>query len=533
MQLQPNIKRFEDVRNRLTAAIVDGKFKPGDRLPSVRDLAAYFHVALRTVQRALQDLKNDDWVVSVPGSGISVSDPLPPIERLMRTRNRNSADAGPLRRTTHGSPAMRTNGVLKCRIYDERMLPLFEWAAREYAAAYAPLSLEFEIQTFPSEESLRNLDADLVMLQSHEINRAVSFGTITSARGMLTDPDPLFAGVAPGLMDLVSHAGELWAVPLMAGGAILTAHAANCAQCGMDPASLTSVDAMLSAMEAAVARPMERTELRLFNLTFSLVILTMAGYSFSSISQAPAMLAQLDVRALLERLRTLAQHPAVVLARFDQWERIDLAALAIRHQPSELFCQDPANREGSRVLPVPVSKSGGVPLVAHCMCISARSIHPYEAWEWAAHLAAHPFQQRLAALGYQIPASLSPDVERAFAGTVGDENARTLLDLTQRPCRLYGIGPEDTLHYLWEVLSNEIYRFVAGTNDYERLLERVATKTERYLNRAGGPTGVDASTQQGMARAEVQHATGWNGASDSVKRWNLSAEETGAVEGYR
>ena len=83
----------------------------------------------------------------------------------------------------------------------------------------------------------------------------------------------------------------------------------------------------------------------------------------------------------------------------------------------------------------------------------------------------------------EIPASLSPGVERVFARTVGDENARTLLDLARKPCRLFGIGPEDTLQYLWEVLSNEIFRFVAGANDYPRLLERVATKTQRYLSR--------------------------------------------------
>jgi hypothetical protein len=403
--------------------------------------------------------------------------------------------------------------VLTCRIYDKLMLPLFEWAAREYADAYAPLSMEFEIQRFPGRDdvqSLRNLGADLVMLESHAANLAVRSRTICSARGMLQDVEGLFAGIAPGLMDLVSADGDLWAVPLMASGAIMTAHEDNCAQYGLDPAALTSVAAMLSAMETAAARPMERQDLKLFNMTFTLVLLTMAGYSFSRIAQVPAMLARAEVRTLLERLRALAGHPAVVLARFDQWEQIDLSALAVRHQPSDLFCQDPANRAGSRVLPVPVSASGGVPLVAHGMCITANSIHPYEAWEWAAHLAAPPFQQRLAALGYQIPANLSPGVERAFGQTVGDENARTLLNLVRNPCRLYGIGPEDTIYYLWDVLSNELYRFVAGMNDYTRLLERVATKTERFLSHADAPATSQAGVHRDMGAPRIHHATASN-----------------------
>ena len=400
MQLQPNVKRFEEVRNGLTDAIRDGKFKPGDRLPSVRDLAAYFNVSLRTVQRALQGLKDDDWVVSVPGSGISVADPLPPIERLMRVRKRNSAGtAEPSRQPTAGLLGKRTNGVLKCHIYDAKMLPVFEWAAREYADAYAPLALTFEVQEFPGKEPLGHLDADLVMLQSHEVNQAERLGTIGSARRMLPDAEPLFADVSPGLMDLVTCAGDLWAVPLMADGMILTAHDAGCVQFGMDPAVLTSVVCPSGGHETVPTGSVERTKLSLFNLTFPLAILTMAGYSFSRISQVPAMLQKAQVRTMLERLKALARHPAVVLTRFDQWERIDLSALAVRHQPSGMFFQNPANRQGARVLPVPASESGGVPLAVHCMCVSDGSIHPYEAWEWDAHMAAPPFQQRLDAFG--------------------------------------------------------------------------------------------------------------------------------------
>jgi len=49
---------------------------------------------------------------------------------------------------------------------------------------------------------------------------------------------------------------------------------------------------------------------------------------------------------------------------------------------------------------------------------------------------------------------------------------------------MYGMEPgEDLMLYSWEVIGHEVHRFVAGINAYEQMLERLRTKTDRYLQK--------------------------------------------------
>lgn len=50
----------------LRAQIEDGTFAPGARLPSIVDLAHTYEVALTTVRKALDRLKDDGLVVTSP-----------------------------------------------------------------------------------------------------------------------------------------------------------------------------------------------------------------------------------------------------------------------------------------------------------------------------------------------------------------------------------------------------------------------------------------------------------------------------------
>jgi GntR family transcriptional regulator len=66
------------------ARIQDGSFLPGDRLPTVRGLAADLGLAPNTVARAYRDLEAEGWAVGRGRAGTFVSDrpPLrPPAER--------------------------------------------------------------------------------------------------------------------------------------------------------------------------------------------------------------------------------------------------------------------------------------------------------------------------------------------------------------------------------------------------------------------------------------------------------------------
>ena len=71
---------YRDARP-IYAQIIDG-FKeqitagilcPGDKLPSVRELAADLAINPNTIQRSYRALESDGWIVTVPGKGCFVS----------------------------------------------------------------------------------------------------------------------------------------------------------------------------------------------------------------------------------------------------------------------------------------------------------------------------------------------------------------------------------------------------------------------------------------------------------------------------
>lgn len=52
--------------------ITSGVLAPGDRLPSVRELAATLAINPNTIQRSYRQLEMEGWTVSVPGKGCFV-----------------------------------------------------------------------------------------------------------------------------------------------------------------------------------------------------------------------------------------------------------------------------------------------------------------------------------------------------------------------------------------------------------------------------------------------------------------------------
>ncbi|MEI6165624.1 MAG: GntR family transcriptional regulator [bacterium] len=483
MKLQPRVQRFEKVKAALISAIVSGQFNPGDRLPSLRDLSVNFKVSLATVQLAVKEMKDEEWLVTVPCKGVSVAEPLPPIAHLMRLK-----DARKLADHAHNLILPRQSTVeLKCLVYDEALLPVFEWAAREYAEAYAPYSLRVEVQPLAGgdEEAIRNMDADLILLPSYAASRAMRIGVITPCDGMLGRGEDRFADIPKEIVDMVSYEGKRWGMPLMVGAPILVANEGVCRTAGIDAASLTDVDSLLKAVETAAGADLRDKDALVFCLTFIMPFLISAGFDFPGITHVSEMMARPAVRALLERLKQVAHQPAVAVTRFDHWDTTDYSRVAVGHYPSSLFCRDLKKRAGAHVLPIPGAPGGALTAWAYSMCVSTRSVHVFEAWDWASHLGGVAFQTRLAELSYDVPASANAQVCRAFEGAVGEENARTLQALIRKSSHIYQVGTEDAMRYVWEVLGNELYGFVTGKVDYERMSERVKTKTERYLLRAG------------------------------------------------
>lgn len=65
---------YSQLSNHLKAAIVTGYFTPGQRLPSVRDIAMEAGVNPNTVQRSLAELERDGLVFSQRTSGRFVTE---------------------------------------------------------------------------------------------------------------------------------------------------------------------------------------------------------------------------------------------------------------------------------------------------------------------------------------------------------------------------------------------------------------------------------------------------------------------------
>ena len=53
--------------------ITAGILRPGEKLPSVRELAAELAINPNTIQRSYRTLETEGWIVTVPGKGCFVS----------------------------------------------------------------------------------------------------------------------------------------------------------------------------------------------------------------------------------------------------------------------------------------------------------------------------------------------------------------------------------------------------------------------------------------------------------------------------
>ena len=60
---------YEQIRDGLQRLILTGVYAPGEKLPSVRELAQELAINPNTIQRAYRELEQGGWIDSVPGKG--------------------------------------------------------------------------------------------------------------------------------------------------------------------------------------------------------------------------------------------------------------------------------------------------------------------------------------------------------------------------------------------------------------------------------------------------------------------------------
>jgi len=80
----------------LRTAILDGRLRPGARLPATRDLASAYHLSRATIVTAFDQLKSEGYVEGRTGSGTYVSEVLP--EHLLDVRGPHKEKRLPHRR---------------------------------------------------------------------------------------------------------------------------------------------------------------------------------------------------------------------------------------------------------------------------------------------------------------------------------------------------------------------------------------------------------------------------------------------------
>lgn len=60
---------YGQIKNGLKKLIVTGALAPGEKLPSVRSMAASLAIKPNTIQRAYTELESDGFIHSIPGKG--------------------------------------------------------------------------------------------------------------------------------------------------------------------------------------------------------------------------------------------------------------------------------------------------------------------------------------------------------------------------------------------------------------------------------------------------------------------------------
>lgn len=65
---------YEQITEQMKQAIITGKLKPGDPLPSIRNLAKELKISVMTTKRSYADLERDGFIVTFAGKGSFVAE---------------------------------------------------------------------------------------------------------------------------------------------------------------------------------------------------------------------------------------------------------------------------------------------------------------------------------------------------------------------------------------------------------------------------------------------------------------------------
>ncbi|MFE7624613.1 GntR family transcriptional regulator [Streptomyces sp. NPDC057509] len=152
----PNLRIAEHYRQ----AIRDGQLAPGERLPTVRELAEEHGVATATARAAMGWLRTEGWIVTTQrGSFVArdVANTATPADRLSRVRRTGTIlGTGETRRVT--SAALLVPPLYVAEVFDQD--PASQVVRREYVLGSGQQRLALAVDWYPRE--LADLVPDLL-----------------------------------------------------------------------------------------------------------------------------------------------------------------------------------------------------------------------------------------------------------------------------------------------------------------------------------------------------------------------------------
>lgn len=83
-EMEPGRPIYIQIVDKISTQIVSGQFKPGDKLPSVREFAAMANVNPNTMQRAFSELEQMNLVLTQRTAGRTVTEDMELIDRVRR-----------------------------------------------------------------------------------------------------------------------------------------------------------------------------------------------------------------------------------------------------------------------------------------------------------------------------------------------------------------------------------------------------------------------------------------------------------------
>lgn len=92
-KLEDNMPIYVQIMNRVREAIAAGELRPGDRVPSVREMAQQFEVNPNTMQRALNELEREGLLESERTAGRFVTEDKALIGKLKKEMAEATVDA--------------------------------------------------------------------------------------------------------------------------------------------------------------------------------------------------------------------------------------------------------------------------------------------------------------------------------------------------------------------------------------------------------------------------------------------------------